>query len=203
MTYTVWQQFVQNDAGDVLGSATIEVRDESTGALATIYSGPSGGALSNPFTAGVDGLGKFYAAAGSYKITATSGTDVATYRHVPIGTAQYADTGTDDGQLPFAQDVIFRINTTSSLTYTLQSSDARTHIRFNNGSSAVSVVLNPSIFSVRDEIRFTALGSGVVSLVPDSTVTVNAIGLDVSAQFGAATLVCVAADEFDFFGDVV
>lgn len=203
MTYTVWQQFVQNDAGDVLGSATVEVRDESTGALATIYSGPAGGALSNPFTAGVDGLARFYSAAGSYKITATSGSETATYRHVPIGTAQYADTGTDDGQLPFAEDVIFRINTTASLTYTLQASDAVTHIRFNNGSSAVSIALDPGIFSERDEIRFTALGSGVVSLVPDSTVTVNAIGLDISAQFGVATLVCVGTDEYDFFGDVV
>jgi hypothetical protein len=201
MTYTVWQQFVQNDAGDVLGSATIEVRDESTGALATIYSGPSGGALSNPFTAGVDGLGKFYAAAGSYKITATSGTNTATYRHQPLGTSQYADTGTADGNVPLADDVIFRITTEATTARTLSTADIAQHIRCTSGS-ATTITVPASVFAVNDELRVFREGAGTVAFSAAPGVTINAKALGVSPQYGCATLKCVAADEFDLYGDL-
>ena len=202
MAYGVWQQFVQNDLGVVIPSATIEVRDEATGALATIYSGPNGGALANPFTAGIDGLARFYAAEGSYKITATSGTNTATLRHQPVGMAQYEDVGTGDGKLPLAESVIFRVNTTTNTAYTLAAADARTHIRMDNGATNATIALDPGVFAERDEVRFTRLGSGTVTLVVDSTVTVNAKALALSPRYGVATLVCVGTDEYDFFGDL-
>lgn len=199
--YMAWQQFIQNDLGVVIPSASVEVRDEATGALATIYSGPTGGTLTNPFTAGVDGLARFYAPDGSYKITATSGSNTATYRHVPIGMSQYVDIGTDDGQLPLAENVIFRVNTTNATTINLTAGDARTHIRCTAGT-AVTINLDQSTFLVRDEVRISRIGAGTVTLVADSSVTVNAKALAISPQYGCATLVCVAVDEYDLFGDL-
>lgn len=201
MTYTVWQQFVQNDAGDVLGSASVEVRDESTGALAVIYSSSTGAALGNPFTAGVDGLARFYAAAGSYKITATSGTNTATYRHQPLGTSQYADTGTADGNVPLAEDVIFRITTEATTTRTLSTADIAQHIRCTSGS-ATTITVPAGVFSVNDELRVFREGAGTVAFYAASGVTLNAKALGVSPQYGCATLKCVAADEFDLWGDL-
>lgn len=201
MTYGVWQQFVQNDLGAIIPSATIEVRDEDTGALAVIYSGRTGGALANPFTAGIDGLARFYAADGSYKITATSGTDTATLRHQPVGMAQYEDIGTDDDQVPLAQDVIPRISTEATTSRALAAADAMTHIRFTSGS-ATTVTLGAGVFAVRDIVRLFRDGAGTVTLSPSSSVTVNAKALALSPQYGCATLVCVATDEYDFFGDL-
>ena len=200
-SYMAWQQFIQNDLGVVIPSASVEVRDESTGALATIYSGPSGGALSNPFTAGVDGLARFYAPDGSYKITATSGSNIATYRHVPIGMSQYVDIGTDDGQLPLAESVIFRVNTTTATSITLAAADARTHIRCDNGASAVTITLGAGIFAERDEVRIGRLGSGTVTL-SGTGVTINAKALAISPRYGCATLVCVGVDTYDYYGDL-
>lgn len=201
MTYGVWQQFVQNDLGAIIPSATIEVRDESTGALAVIYSTNTGTALANPFTAGIDGLARFYAAEGSYKITATSGTDTATLRHQPVGMAQYEDIGTGDGQVPLAEDVIPRITTEATTSRTLSAADACTHIRFTSGS-ATTVVLDAGVFAVRDFVRLFREGAGTVTLSPSSSVTVNRKALALSPQYGCATLVCVGTDEYDFFGDL-
>lgn len=97
MAFTSWQKTIVDDAGDILPGATIEVRLESSGALATIYSDDSGTAKSNPFTADGEGFAIFYAAAGLYKITATSGAFSKTHRYVPIGSAQSYDVGDDAG----------------------------------------------------------------------------------------------------------
>lgn len=201
MAYGVWQQFIQTDLGVVIPSATVEVRDENTGSLAVIYSGPAGGALANPFTASVTGLARFYAAEGSYKITATSGTDSGILRHQPVGMAQYEDIGTDDGQVPLAEDVIPRINTEATTSRTLVAADAMTHIRFTSGS-ATTVVLDVGVFAERDMVRLFRDGSGTVTLDPSSGVTVNAKALALSPRYGCATLVCVGTDEYDYFGDL-
>jgi hypothetical protein len=74
------------------GSALVEVRRESDGALASIFSDRAGtSALGNPFVADSEGNFSFYAGAlpEGYKVTVTSGSSSMSLRNQPIGTAQY------------------------------------------------------------------------------------------------------------------
>jgi hypothetical protein len=98
MAFTPWQRYI-TDGEDVIPGADVEVRRESDGALATIYSDPGGTSKSNPFQSDAEGLARFYAAAGRYKITATSGTFTSIFRHEPVGEAQGYDVGNTTDEL--------------------------------------------------------------------------------------------------------
>ena len=87
-----FQRYVVDDTGDIVASPTIEVRDQVTNSLVSIYSDRAGAsALSNPFTGTAGGLVAFHVAGGAYKITATSGAFSVTWEWVGIGTAQEYD----------------------------------------------------------------------------------------------------------------
>ena len=86
-TYSAWQATIQNEFGDILPGAEITVVNESTGLPATIYSGRTGGTLTNPFFADVNGFAQFYAESSEYRITALDGGSgfTNTWRYVEIG----------------------------------------------------------------------------------------------------------------------
>lgn len=87
-----FQRYVVDDTGDIIASPTIEVRDQITNALVSIYSDRAGAsAISNPFTGTSGGLAAFHVAGGAYKVTATSGAFSVTWEWVGIGTAQEYD----------------------------------------------------------------------------------------------------------------
>ena len=72
MELPIFQRTVVKDNGDIIPNAQVEVRLESNGALATLYSDRAGTvSLSNPFNAYSTGLAEFYASSGEYNITAT------------------------------------------------------------------------------------------------------------------------------------
>src|SRR5690606_3129639 len=86
MALAVWQSTIVNRSGDVQPNAPVDVRLESSGALAAIYADCDGNTpLDNPFNADENGFARFYAAGGAYKITASLGSFSQTYRHVAIG----------------------------------------------------------------------------------------------------------------------
>jgi len=97
--YARWHR----DVTDVLGNlragevVNVEVRKESDGLLATIYSGRTGGALANPFTVS-DGLAEFHAAAspGGYQVRLYVGASLSpaserTLRYEPVGLLAESD----------------------------------------------------------------------------------------------------------------
>jgi hypothetical protein len=120
MPYTAWQTYIEGSDGLPISNATIEVRVESSGSLATIYADKDGAALANPFTSDSNGLARFYAAAGFYKITATSGAYSASFRFVPIGQAMGYDVGTASGEIPTIAlaDVRYNANLNHNLAAT-------------------------------------------------------------------------------------
>lgn len=78
----------------VAASASIEVRREDTGALASIYDDVDGNTpLANPFLADSNGRFDFYASgrALGYKITVTKDATSYTLRHQAVGIAMYYD----------------------------------------------------------------------------------------------------------------
>jgi hypothetical protein len=75
-------------------SAEIEVRRESDGALASIFSDVDGTTpLANPFSADSEGRFAFYASGldGGYRVKVTKGAETYTLRHQAIGTAAQRD----------------------------------------------------------------------------------------------------------------
>jgi len=103
MSFSVWQRYITDSAGNVLNGASVEVRKESDGGLATLFADASGSGLSNPFSTGLDGLARFYTAADTsgYKVTVESDAlpDPAVFRSEPIGNAQLRDVGTELGNV--------------------------------------------------------------------------------------------------------
>lgn len=70
----------------VMAGASVTVRDESSGALAAIYSDRAGTtSKANPFTADANGYGFFYATDGRYRITATLSGETVDIRDVLLG----------------------------------------------------------------------------------------------------------------------
>lgn len=78
---------VTDDDGNILNGASVEVRLESTGSLASIYSDRDGLVpLGNPYTLADGAVGIFYADGGAYKITVTKDALTRIRRYVGIGT---------------------------------------------------------------------------------------------------------------------
>lgn len=82
------------DKIEVGDNASIEVRREDTGALASIFSDRAGGSgLANPFTADAGGRFEFYAAGldQGYRVKVTKGADTHTLNNQAVGTSQERD----------------------------------------------------------------------------------------------------------------
>jgi hypothetical protein len=92
MALARYEAFALDDAGNVLASPSVEVRDEVSTLLAALFSDRAGASgIGNPFTGGSDGLIAFHVAGGAYKITVTQGGVTRTFRYVAIGTAAELD----------------------------------------------------------------------------------------------------------------
>lgn len=85
--YGRWQRTIVDAAGTVMPGASVEVRKESDGLIASIFSTRTGAGMLNPATADAEGFVSFHVAGGAYKITATSGAFSRIWRYEPIGTA--------------------------------------------------------------------------------------------------------------------
>jgi hypothetical protein len=108
MALPAWQATIQDENGNVLPGAEIEVVVEATGVNAQISGSRTGtpGDKSNPFFAGSQpenlGFAQFYAEPGEYRITATAagGGLARTWRFVVLaGTAATADIGSAIGEV--------------------------------------------------------------------------------------------------------
>lgn len=128
-----WQATIQDDEGNVVPGASVEVRLEATGNLATLFSDRAGTTpKANPFTADGDGYAFFHAAGGAYKIVASFGADSMTHRYVPVGIA-----GESDSTSQFSESEV-----TASGNVTL-TSGAEDQVSINKTSGAATRVILP------------------------------------------------------------
>lgn len=103
---------VTDESGNILNGATVEVRLESTGTLASIYSDRAGAIpMSNSYVLSNGAAGIFYAEGGAYKITATKDSLTRTWRYVPIGTG-----GENDIEVITDTDVLSSVIVAGSAT---------------------------------------------------------------------------------------
>lgn len=93
MALAAWQATIVDESGDIQTNAQIEVRVESTGGLAALFSDRDGiSGIANPFLADDDGFVRFYTGGNALRITASKGEFSRTWRHVPVGILGELDT---------------------------------------------------------------------------------------------------------------
>lgn len=100
MTGTRYQVHIQDSDGTVIEGAELEVRDQDSNSLVTIWDNRATTTTkTNPTTSNANGYAYFYRTGGRYKITVTSGAFSQTFQDVPLGNSQEYDVGTSAGTL--------------------------------------------------------------------------------------------------------
>jgi hypothetical protein len=102
-------------------------------------------------------------------------------------------------------DTKLTIESVGASNRTLASADFGKYLRVDSGA-AQTVTVPPALFTtgnVGEQINVRQVGTGSVSFVAGSTnVTINASVLVLRGRYSTATLVCVASNELDLFGDL-
>lgn len=130
-----------------------------------------------------------------------------------LRTAVVDETGT--GNLVFNTDAVLvtprtqlAMNTQTGTSYTLVLADAYNKLVRVGNSSAITVTVPPSVFSVGDSIMVQQTGAGQITFAQGSGVTITSAGATVSAPkirttHASATVICTAANTFTIIGDIV
>ena len=110
--------------------------------------------------------------------------------------------------LPFAtkSNVVRTVNAQTGTSYTFAKSDSGNVCTFNNAAATtVTVPPNSSVaFDIGTQIDAVQIGAGKVTFAQGSGVTIHSIDSNkaISARYGAATLLKIAADEWVMFGSL-
>ena len=86
--------------------------------------------------------------------------------------------------------------------YTLIASDVNKLVTMTSSSSTTITVPN-GVFAVGEQVNVVGLGTGLVTIASDGTSTLYATpGLNLRAQYSAATIICIATNTFLVTGDL-
>jgi hypothetical protein len=134
----------------------------------------------------------------------------ATLNRLPVGandTVLTADSAATNGvkwaALPAVNLDISFTNVTGT-TYNLASGDVNKLVRFDNANT-VTVTVPANVFGSGDQVHVQQVGAGQVQMEQGSGVTITSnagTGPDLRAQYSAATVICVASNEFTVLGDI-
>jgi hypothetical protein len=103
-----------------------------------------------------------------------------------------------------APKINLAFNAQTGTTYTLVSADSGKLVTASN-ASAITVTVPPSIFAAGEQINLQQIGAGQVTFAAGAGVTITSAGATVAApkitkQYGAATIICTAANVFTIIG---
>jgi hypothetical protein len=101
---------------------------------------------------------------------------------------------------------VITFNAQTGTTYTLVAGDATKLVSASNGSP-ITVTVPPSVFSAGQYVDLYQLGLGQVTFAQGAGVTIRSAGATVTApkitkQYGAATIICTASNEFLIVGGI-
>lgn len=108
-------------------------------------------------------------------------------------------------------DVTLNVQTTltdsASTTYTIASSDQGTMLRFTSASDVTVTVDSTTGFTAGQRVDIIQDGAGIVTVVSGSGATVYGGGVagttyTIGAQYSAATILCVASNDYRIIGNV-
>ena len=181
------------DAGRVIGTAQgdlVKTHDHSLSIVSTTTGGVGTYAIDRRNTGGIAATMD-----DTNKATATGGAENRP-RNVAVAYIIKAYDAASDSNAPPL------VVTESGTARTLQLSDRNCYIRCTSGSATTITVPPESsvALTVATEVHVMRAGTGSVTFAAGSGVTINAVGLSISAQWKAATLKKVAANTWDLFG---
>jgi hypothetical protein len=167
--------------------------------------------VENPatFTVGTDDIDVFQFS-GSGTITAGTGISVSG-NQVSINTATTVDLSTAQSlsnKTIVAPRVQLTMNAQTGTGYTLAIADASNRWVTMDNSSAITVTVPPSVYSVGDQINVQTIGTGQVTFAQGAGVTITSAAGSSSApkirsRYGSATVICVGSNSFTIVGDLI
>jgi hypothetical protein len=173
-----WQANVVDQAGNILPLASVEVRNETTAVLASLFSDRGGTTpLANPLTADSEAFVSFFVTPGNYKITAVSGSNTRIWRYVNIGPAL-------DDSTP-ARFVVGGANWIDDGGSVMQALATDTNAAFS--AIRFSADINPSRVKL-GKSRGAAIGTNTIVQSGDNLGQISFLGFDGAAYQGAATI---------------
>ena len=103
-----------------------------------------------------------------------------------------------------AMPKLLTFNAQTGTTYTLVSGDALALVTASN-ASGITVTVPPSVFSAGQQINVQQIGVGQVTFAAGVGVTITSTGATAAApkitsRYGAATIICTAANVFTIIG---
>jgi hypothetical protein len=164
---------------------------------------------SQPATIGTDPITfSQFSGAGTYSagtgLTLTGSTfSINTGTTVDLSTAQSLSNKTI-----VAPRLQLSMNAQTGTSYTLAVEDASNKWVTVSNSSAITVTVPPSVYSVGDQINVQQTGSGQITFAQGSGVTITSAAGSSSApkirsQYGSATVICVGSNSFTIVGDLI
>ena len=171
-------------------SCSIAVTEAESGLAATLYSSRAGAGQSNPFNISSAGIIEFYADPGRYSVVATVGANSQTWSDVIL-----------------AHSSIEPLEKTASYTITAADHDLMIVV---TGASAVNLTIPAEATEELNTgfiVHVTHMGTGVLTIVEDTGVTVNlpAAGTLVIPSGGTVSIYYpkLTTDLWKMFGQVV
>jgi hypothetical protein len=209
--FEVFGQAVASSMADLLGGTTGQILSKATNTdmdftwitndigdiTAVTASSPlTGGGTSGAITVGIQDAST--SQKGSVQLSDSTSTTSSVLAATPTAVKSAYDLAAA------AMPKLLTFNAQTGTTYTLVSGDALGFVTASN-ASAITVTVPPSVFSAGQQINVQQIGAGQVTFAAGAGVTITSTGATAAApkitkQYGAATVICTAANVFTIIG---
>ena len=213
--------WIANDQGDITGvtatspltgggtsgAITVGIQDASTSQKGSVQLSDSTSTTSSILAATPTAVKAAYDKASTAATTSIAGIvqlsdSTSTTSSVLAATPTAVKAAYDLAALAMPKLLTFNAQTGTS--YTLVSGDALGFVTCNN-AGAITVTVPPSVFSAGQQINVQQIGVGQVTFAIGAGVTITSTGATsaapkITSRYGAATVICTAANVFTIIG---
>ena len=209
--FEVFGQAVATSMADLLGGTTGQILSKTTNADMdfvwinndqgditgiTATSPLTGGGTSGAITVGIQDASTTQK--GSVQLSDSTSTTSSVLAATPTAVKSAYDLAAA------AMPKLLTFNAQTGTSYTLVSGDALGFVTASN-ASAITITVPPSVFSAGQQINVQQIGVGQVTFAAGVGVTITSTGASsaapkITSRYGAATVICTAANVFTIIG---